>query len=261
MDESSARTPLRFALVLLLVLAGGGALARSGGWFADPAALVPAAAVASDDDAGDGMATTSYDGPMVRRRAAVAIHPAPGADRAHITAELQAAARTAGIGGLEPATFAVFSEDLLEYLVPEMTFVAGEDVPVAATEAMMRDHQPADVAFYLVQPVLVHDLTFAVIPGDGVTPARVRARADAEGILTDSLGRYATTVQPAGVTVRYFGALLSDGRIAAVRDAMGRAAGVPADRVQVSPNLPGPGVDLSGGLPSLIDDETQQHHH
>jgi len=261
MDESGARTPLRWCLVLLLFLAGGGAVARSGGWFADPAAeLVPAAAVASDD-AGDGTATTSYDGPMVRRRAAIAIHPARGADRAHITAELQAAARTAGVGALEPATFAVFSEDLLEYLVPEMTFVAGEDVPVASTEAMMRDHQPADVAFYLVQPVLVHDLTFAVIPGDGFTPAQVRTREDREGILTDSLGRYATTVQPAGLTVRYFGALLSDGRIAAVRDAMGRAAAVPADRVQVAPNLPGPGVDLSGGRPSLIDDETTQHHH
>ena len=261
MDESGARTPLRLCLVLLLLLAGGGALARSGGWFADPAAaLVPAAAVAGDD-AGDGTATTSYDGPMVRRRAAIAIHPAPGADRAHITAELQAAARTAGIGALEPATFAVFSAEMLEYLVPEMTFIAPEEVPVAVTEAMMRDHQPTDVAFYLVRPVLVHDLTFAVIAGDGVTPGEVRAREDREGILTDSLGRYATTVQPAGVTVRYFGALLSDGRIAAVRDAMGRAAGLAADRVQVSPNLPGPGVDLSGGLPSLIDDETQQHHH
>jgi hypothetical protein len=261
MGDSGSRTPLRICLVLLLLLLCGGAVARAGGWFADPvAALVPAAAAATDD-AGDGTATASYDGPAVRRRAAIAIHPAPGADRAHITAELRAAARTTGVGELEPATFAVFSAQMLEYLVPEMTFVAAEDVPVAATEAMMRDHQPRDVAFYLVQPVLVHDLTFAVIPGDGVSPDQVRARVDREGILTDSLGRYTATTQRTGVTVRYFGALLSDGRIEAVRDAMGRAAGVPADRVEVSPSRSGPGVDLSGGVPRLTDDESTRHHH
>lgn len=260
MADAGARTPLNVCLAVLLVLICGGAVARSGGWVAGPAALTPVAAVVVDD-AGDDQATTSFDGPMVRRRAAIAIHPVAGADRGHITAELQAAARAAKIGELAPATFAVFSEEMLNYLVPEMTFVAPEGVAVSATEAMMRDHQPKDVAFYLVQPVLVQDLTFAVIPGDGVNPRKVRARADREGVLTDSLGSYRTLVQRAGVTVRYFGAILSDGTIQTVREALGRAAEVPAERVQVSPNEPGPGVDLADGLPHLTDDESTHHTH
>jgi hypothetical protein len=125
---------------------------------------------------------------------------------------------------------------------------------------VMRDHQPADVAFYLGQPVLVQDLTFGVIPAAGVSPARVRDRAGREGILSDSLGRYTAVVQRSGVTVRYFGAILSDAQVTAVRESIGRAAGVPGERVQVSANLPGPGVDLSGGVPRLTDDEAPHRH-
>lgn len=244
-------------LVALMLLAGGAVV-----WLTRPAPPPTAQAVAavSADDAGDRTATTSYDGAMVRRRAAIAVHPAPGASRARIAREIQSAATAAGLGRLEPATFAVFSAEMLEYLVPEMTFVAPEDVTVAATEAVMRDHQPADVAFYLVQPVLVQDLTFAVITAPGVSPAGSAARADAEGILSDSLGRYRTVVQKSGVTWRYFGAILSDAQIGAVRDSIGRAAGVPGERVQVSAGLPGPGVDLSGGVPHLTDDEASHHH-
>jgi hypothetical protein len=260
MEDAGARAPLPVCLAVVLMLICGGAVARSGGWVAGPA-TTPVAPVAADD-AGDRQATTTFDGAMVRRRAAIAIRPAPGADHDRITAELQAAARAAKVGELEPATFAVFSEEMLTYLVPEMTFVAPEDAAVSATEAMMRDRQPADVAFYLVQPVLVHDLTFAVIPAAGVTPKAVKDRADREGVLTDSLGRYSTLVQRAGITVRYFGAILSDGQIRTVREALGRAAGVPAARVHVSANEPGPGVELvDGAPPHLVDDESTRHTH
>ncbi len=68
-----------------------------------------------------------------------------------------------------------------------------------------------------------------------------------------------TTVQPAGVTVSYFGAVLSDETIGSVRDAMARAAKVTPDRIQVSANEPGPGVDLSNGLPDLS--ELPHKHH
>jgi hypothetical protein len=211
-------------------------------------------------DSGDEQATTSFDGPMVRKRVAVAIHPAKNADLAHIRAELQAVATAKGsVGKLTEATFAVFSENMLEYLVPELTFVLPEGVSVSRAEALMRDHQPADVAFYVVQPVLVHDLTFAVVPGAGVTPAQARTAQDSEGILSDSLNHYVTTVQPAGVTVSYFGAVLSDETIGTVRDAMGRAAKVAPDRIQVSANEPGPGVDLSNGVPDLT--ESPHGHH
>jgi HAMP domain-containing protein len=250
----------RVVVVLILVVACAAVLLRAGGWLTRPVAVRPAAEITAADDAGDKQATTTFDGPMVRRRAAIGIHPVKGADRTKITAELTAMARTAKIGPLEPSTFAVFSSSMLEFLVPEMTLVAPEGVSVESAEAMMRDHQPADVAFYLVQPVLVHDVTFAVIPAAGVDPASAAAIEDREGILTDDLGKYTTSVQRTGVTVRYFGAILSDAAMEAVCDAMARAAKVPDAQVQISPNEPFAGVDLSGSAP-LTDDESTHHHH
>jgi hypothetical protein len=235
------------------VLAGLLVAAAGVAWYARPVPEPAPVAHVVVGDAGDRLATTSFDGPMVRKRAAIAIKPAPGADRAEIARELRELAAGEKLGGLADATFAVFSEQLLEYLVPEMTLVLEEGVRVYDAEALMRDHQPASVAFYLVEPVLVHDLTFCVLPPEGVTPEQVRDRQDAEGVLSDALNRYVTGVQPTGVTVRYFGAVLSDQQVTAVRESMGRAAGVPADRVHVTANLPGPGVDLSHGVPDLRD--------
>ncbi|MEV4642362.1 hypothetical protein AB0J80_33930 [Actinoplanes sp. NPDC049548] len=251
---TTIRTRLWRVLLVALVVVGAGVVLRSGGWFATAdaqPALKPAGVIS--DDAGDELATTTFDGAMVRQRAAIAIHPAKGADRGQITRELKAAARQSGAGELAEATFAVFSPEMLEYLVPEMTFVLPENVSVPHAEAFMRDHQPRTVAFYIVQPVLVHDLTFAVVPAPGTSPAEVRARADREGMLSDSLNHYVSTVQESGLTVRYFGAILSDGQIQSVREALGRAANVAAERVSVSPNLPGPGVDLSQGAPNLTE--------
>lgn len=243
----------RVLAALLVVVAGAG-------WYAFPAAEPPApVAQVVAGDKGDALAGTSFDGPMVRRRAAIAIHPAPGADRARIAGELRSLATEAKLGSLTEASFAVFSEQMLEYLVPEMTLVLDEGVRVYDAEALMRDHQPASVAFYLVQPVLVHDLTFGVIPAAGITPAQVSQRQDTEGVLSDSLNRYRTGVQPNGVTVHYFGAVLGDAQITAVRESMARAAGVPADRVHVTANLPGPGVDLAHGVPDLSDEPHGGH--
>lgn len=242
------------ALAAVALLAGGAGLTAQ-----SPAEVVPVAhSVAVEGDTGDEQPTTSYDGAMVRRRAAIAIHPAPSADRDQLRAELTGAAK-GSVGPLTEATFAVFSEEMLSYLVPEMTMVLPEGVPVTAAEAFMRDHRPAGVAFYLVQPVLVHDLTFAVLPAAGVRPADVRDRLDREGILTDALNHHVTTVQPVGVTVRYFGAVLSDATIGAVRDAMARAAGVPAGRVLVAASEAGPGVDLSHGVPDLTGERPGHH--
>lgn len=252
------RTRLWSALaVVVVVLLVTGSLLRSA---ARPVDATVAVAVVGGDDAGDAPATTTFDGPLVRKRAAIAIHPVAGANRSHIRAELTGLAARQHLGPLSDATFAVFSEEMLNYLVPEMTMVLPEGVTVESAEAFMRDYQPADVAFYLVQPVLVHDLTFAVITTGGVTPAAARQQEDREGILSDSLNHYVTTVQPVGLTVRYFGALLSDEQIGVVRDAMGRAAHVPAGQVQVEANSPGPGVDLSNGVPDLADSGEHSHH-
>ncbi|MBG0561974.1 hypothetical protein [Actinoplanes aureus] len=241
--------PTLLSLVLLLLITG--VVVRLGDRLAEPDAVPVAATVT--DDAGDELATTTYDGPMIRRRAAIAIHPVAGADRAAIARELRAVAAREEVGELTDSTFAVFSAEMLEYLVPELTLVMPEGVSVHRAEAFMRDFRPASVGFYLVETVLVHDLTFAVLPVAGVAPATVRDRIDAEGVLADSLNRYETTVQPAGVTVRYFGAVLSDGQIARVRASIGRAAGVPAERVLVEASRPGAGVDLSHGVPNLVE--------
>jgi hypothetical protein len=259
MTTALARTSLRSALVgtlaLLSLLAASFAVSRTD----RQPDVRPVAAIVSDD-AGDGRATTSFDGAMVRRRAAIAIRPVAGADRRTIAQQVRAAARAENVGPLADATFAVFSEEMLQYLVPEMTLVLPEGKSVQDAERVMRDYVFPGVAFHLVQPVLVHDLTFAVLPARGVSPAQVRAAQDAEGILADSLNHYVTDVQPTGVTVRYFGAILSDGQILAVREAMGRAAHVPADRVAVAATSQGGGVDLSHGVPDLTEGRRSGHH-
>lgn len=222
---------------------GAAALAGSGATV--DARPQPAAVLAAvTDDAGDARATTSYDGPMVRRRTAIAVHPARDADRAEIGRQLRAAAAQEKLGPLTDATFAVFSEELLTYLVPEMTVVLPEGASPHDAGVLMKDHDYPTVAFHLVESVLVHDLTFAVTTG-GVPPVVVRDRIEREGVLADSLNAYRTDTQRAGLTVRYFGALLSDGQVLAVREAMARAAQVSVDRVYVAPTTPTGGVRLA----------------
>ena len=240
------RGRLKLGISFGLIMAGIAAIS----WNLTPA---PVAAVDTGitGDAGDKQVITTYDGPMVRKRAAIGILPEKNADLDHIRAELKAAAKKARVGTLTEATFAVFSEDMLNYMVPQLTFVVPEGMTLTRAEAFMRDYQPADVAFYLTQNVLVHDLTFAVIPGLGTPPKAVSAELNDEGILSDSLGHYDTTVQQAGLTVHYFGAVVSDATIGVVRTEMGRAANVPAERVLVEGTLPGPGVELSNGVPDL----------
>ena len=75
------------------------------------------------------------------------------------------------------------------------------------------------------------------------------------------LGKYRTDVQRSGVTVRYFGAIVSDGQVRAVREAMARAAHVTPAQVAVAASEPGPGVDLSAGPADLTDDLASKHHH
>lgn len=229
-----------------LIMAGVAAIS----WNLTPA---PVAAVDAGDkgDSGDKQVITTYDGPMVRKRAAIGILPQKNADLDHIRRELTAAAKKAKVGTLTESTFAVFTEDMLDYVVPQLTYVVPEGMTLSRAEAFMRDNQPADVAFYLTQSVLVHDLTFAVIPAPGTPPAAVGKEIDEEGILTDSLGRYDTKVQQAGLTIHYFGAVVSDSTIDVVRTEMGRAANVPAERILVEGTLPGPGVELSNGVPDL----------
>jgi hypothetical protein len=256
------RGRLKICLAVVIALVCGWAVARAGalGPTGRPAAQQPVAQVVAGDDGGDEQATTSFDGPMVRKRAAIALHLSPGADRRLIGNQMRAAAEQEKIGDLRDATFAVFSADLLNYLVPEMTMVLPENATTEDGEVLMRDHRYTGVTFYLVENVLVHDLTFAVIP-DGVSPEAAQAQQDAEGVLADSLNHYTTQVQRSGLTVRYFGAIISDAQVRAVRESMARAAHVTADQVAVEASSPGAGVDLSDGAPDLTDDLAGHQHH
>jgi hypothetical protein len=188
---------------------------------------------------------------MVRRRVAIAVHPAAGADNTLIGRRLRAAADAEGLGPLTDATFAVFSAELLKYLVPEIVVVLPEGASLQDAERLMKDHSNPGVAFYLLESVLVHDLTFAVM-STAVPSGEIRARVDREGVLSDSLGRYTTEVQTSGLVIRYFGALLSDGQVLAVRGSIARAANVAVDRVLVEPSTPGGGVQLSGEPPRSV---------
>src|SRR4051794_7086113 len=158
------RARLKFVLALVLALVCGFALAKAGA-FSSPGvpATTPVAEV-KNDDAGDAQATTTFDGPMVRKRAAIAVPVTANAARGLIARQMRAAAAKLKIAGLSEATFAVFSEDMLNYLVPEMTMVLPEGATTQDGEVLMRDNAFPEVSFYLVENVLVHDLTFAVIP-------------------------------------------------------------------------------------------------
>jgi hypothetical protein len=228
-------------------LAGGLALALTGTvWAArHPATRTATTSVqVLNDVVGDGRATTTHDGPMVRRRAAIAVHPLAGADRGLLRRQLEDAATVEHLSPLTDATFAVFSPDLLHYLVPEMTLVLPEGATAADAEYIMNDHTFTGLAFYVAEPVLVHDVAFTVVPV-GVAPAAVSARVDRDGVLTDSLGRYATDVSPAGVVFTYFGAILGDGEVLSVRQAIARSAEVPLSGVTVGPVLGGAGVRVA----------------
>ena len=257
--ETTRGTHLKIVLAVVLALMCGWAIARADTFGpSDQPATRPVAQVV--DDAGDQQATTTFDGPMVRRRAAIALHLAKGADAKLIARQLQAQAKREKIGPLTEASFAVFSETMLNYFVPEMTMVLPEGVTTGDGEVMMRDHHFTGVTFYVVDNVLVHDLTFGVIP-NGVTPEAAQRQQDQEGVLADSLNHYTTLVQRSGLTVRYFGAIISDGQVRAVRESMARAAHVAPEQVAVVAAEPGEGVDLSQGVPILTDDLASQHHH
>jgi hypothetical protein len=232
---------------LVAALAGGLALGLTGSVWAGrhtPNRPVAHTAQVSNDELGDARATTTHDGPMVRRRTAIAIHPLAGADRDLLRRQLEDTANIEHLAPLTDATFAVFSPNLLHYLVPEMTVVLPEGATSADAEYIMNDHTFSGLGFYVVEPVLVHDLAFSVVPV-GVTPADVGTLIQREGVLTDVLGRYTTDVKPAGVVFEYFGAILSDSEVLSVQQAIARAAGVGVTGVTVGPVLGGPGVAVA----------------
>ena len=189
----------------------------------------------------------SHDGLMVRRRAVIAVHPAPDAGTGKPRARLE---QTAAAGGLVLSDIPpdVLEPAILEHLSPELILAlpAGsnrEDAEKLAEKAFGPEGSYPGVEHVHVTSVLVHDLQFSVAAAD---PAALADSIAEEGILSDALGNYGTSLDAGAVTVSYTGPLLSDVLVESVRNGMARGAGVDAATVTLAPrSATGEGVEMS----------------
>lgn len=212
-------------------------------------AVQSAAPVSLEDgtDVGNGRPAVSHDGLMVRRRAVIAIHPAaggkPGAQRARL--EQTAAGSGVVLSDIPPD---VLEPAILEHVAPELILAlpagkTAEDAERLAELAFGPEGSYPGVEHVHVASVLVHDLQFSVAAAD---PAAVAASIAKEGIVSDALGNYGTTLDRGAVKVTYTGPLLSDLLVESVRTGMARGAGVEPADVTLSPrSATGEGVDMS----------------
>lgn len=215
-------------------------------------------------DVGNGRPQVSYDGLMVRRRVALALHAGSDEELAELRGGLDEAAKRLHTR-LSEMSSSVLDPALLEQRSPDLTLLlpAGASladarilVRLAASTANIRDPRWCDVT-----AVLVHDLRFSV---HSKTPAAVAAAIAREGILSDALGNYLVTFGSAELDVSYTGPLLSDRLVYAVRDGMARSAGVQPAAVSVSPrSTAGVGVDLAKepAPPAVVSRPRPSHTH
>ena len=238
-------------VLLALALAGGtaGVAATSPGP-STTSTPRPSAAVAGDDggyDLGNNRPKVTNDGLMVRRRVVIAIHPTAGANLVSLRKELDTAAARAHTS-LSNIPRGVLDPALMEPVAPEMTLVLapGKSLDDARTLIGPRpstaQRSPA-VERYDVASVLVHDLRFTV---SSATPAVLTAAIEREGILSDALGNYTTTLGRHRLEFAYTGPLLSDELVESVRAGIARRAHVQPAAVTISPRATtGVGVDMA----------------
>ncbi|BCW71146.1 hypothetical protein [Arthrobacter sp. NicSoilB8] len=212
-----------------------------------PAGSAAPVSLETGTDVGNGRPAVSHDGLMVRRRAVIAVHPAAGADLGPARARLEQAAAAGGVvlsdiapDVLEPAILEHISPELILALPPGST---GDDAQKLAEVAFGPEGSYPGVEHVHVSSVLVHDLRFTVAAAD---PAALTAAIAEEGILSDALGNYATSLGSGVLTVTYTGPLLSDALVESVRNGMARGAGGdPADVALAPRSTTGEGVDMS----------------
>ncbi|WP_018773030.1 hypothetical protein [Arthrobacter sp. 131MFCol6.1] len=198
-------------------------------------------------DVGNGRPAVSHDGLMVRRRAVIAVHPAPDADLGALRARLERAAAAGGtvLSGISPD---VLDPGVLEHLSPDLILAlppgsTSDDAQKLAERAFGPEGSNPGVEHIHAASVLVHDLQFTVQAADPAASAHAIAE---EGILSDALGNYATSQKGRTLTVSYTGPLLSDALVESVRNGIARGAGVePATVALVPRSTTGEGVDLS----------------
>jgi hypothetical protein len=211
--------------------------------------------VEEGQDLGNGRPEVSYDGLMVRRRVVIAVHSDINADLEGVRERLDAAAAARNIA-LDAISPTVLEPAVLQHVMPELivalpaaaTLDDGRDlVDRAVLEGAGEETETVAAEHFHVLPVLVHDLTFTTRTAN---PAALSAAVDREGILSDALGNYGTSVDGGRVTFSYTGPLLGDGTVDSVRAGIARQAHVAASAVAVGPrSLTGTGVDMAAEAP------------
>jgi hypothetical protein len=230
----------------------------------------PSGVVAVDRDGSDGADLgnarpyVTNDGLMVRRRVALVIHATPGANLASVRKELDNAATRlhTSLASIAPG---VLAPDLLEPDSPDMTLVLPPSESLAEASRLIdpassRARRFPDVARYDVASVLVHDLRFTV---SSARPADLAVAIAAEGILSDALGNYSTTVGKHELDINYTGPLLSDELVESARAGIARRAHVQPAAVVISPrSTSGVGVDMAKepAVAPVVTEESTAHH-
>jgi hypothetical protein len=228
--------------------AAASAAAGSGDAASEDAALAHAE---QGQDLGNGRPEVTYDGLMVRRRVVIAVHSQPDADLEGVRAKLDAAAAEGNIA-LEAVSPTVLEPSTLQHLMPELIVAVPasgtlDDARAVVNLTAGEATQKLGAEHFHVLPVLVHDLQFSV---ETASPAALAAAVDKEGILSDALGNYGTTVGGSQATFSYTGPLLGDGTVESVRAGIARQAHVAASAVAVGPRSPtGTGVDMAAEPP------------
>jgi hypothetical protein len=235
------------AAVLLLTFALSGWAPGFGGTGPRPQS---SGAIVADDgsDLGNGRPAVTYDGLMVRRRVVIAVHPPSDADIALLRNDLDLAATrrhttlsTISASVLDPAVLASLTPELVVALPAGTTRAdAARLIDAAAAEGRPSTDEDKE---YDVLPVLVHDLRFTVSTPD---PAALSRAITREGILSDALGNYTTTLGSHRLDIAYTGPLLSDHLVESVRSGIARPGHLAPGAVAVAPrSTAGVGVDMA----------------
>ncbi|GAA1253481.1 hypothetical protein [Arthrobacter pascens] len=267
------------ALLLSLVLGGctGGAAvtpssapaaasaAASGGSPASGTAEAALAQAEEGQDLGNGRPVVSYDGLMVRRRVVIAVRSSLTADLPGIRKVLDAAAAARGtvLAGISPS---VLEPALLQQLMPELVVAlpstgTRDDGRALAKKAEDEGAEKLGAEHFHVLQTLVHDLRFSIRT---TSPTALSAAVDLEGILSDALGNYDTTVGDGVLSIDYTGPLLGDEIVESVRAGIARQARTAPSAVEVKPRAEtGTGVDMATEPPwdPVVPEAMPDHAH
>jgi hypothetical protein len=258
------------AVLLSLALGGctGGPAAppASAGAASESATATTVGALSEEGhDVGNSRPTVSFDGLMVRRRVVIAVESALDADLAGVRRDLEKAAAAEG-STLESISPDVLEPALLLKMVPELivalpataTVSQGRAIVTKATEEA-GTAKPGVENFYVL-PILVHDLRFTAETQD---PAALSAAVDLEGIVSDALGVYVTTVGDGKLIIDYTGPLLGDETVESVRAGIARQVHTEASTTVGPRSSTGEGVDMAtepAWDPEQLD-AAQEHPH